>query len=44
MRQVAEHRLKPAMLRQKLANTRVVEFIRVECEHRDVLGSSRRGD
>ena len=37
VRQVAEHRLKPAMLREKPANTRVEKFVRVKCEHRDVL-------
>src|SRR3977135_1841824 len=40
--QVAQYCLKPPAICQNLAHARIVKFVDVECEHRDVLRGSRR--
>src|SRR5438132_11210610 len=44
MRQIAQHGLKPTMLGENLAHSPILKFIRVECQHRDVLRSARSSD
>src|ERR1044072_3981191 len=44
VRQVAEHRLEPTVLRQNLAHWRIVKLHDVKREHGDVLRSPGRGD
>ena len=40
MGEIAQHSLKPPVLRQDFAHARILEFIHVEGEHRDVLRSA----
>src|SRR5712692_3873070 len=44
VRQIAQHRLKPAVIGEEFAHSPVQKFIRVESQHSDVLRSSGRGD
>src|SRR5829696_691737 len=44
VRQIAEDRLEPSMLRHDLAHSRIFKFVDIERQHRDVLRSAGRGD
>src|ERR1044072_832970 len=44
VREIAEHGLKPTMLREDLAYARMFKLVNVEREHCDVLRRTGRGD